>query len=209
MLNLKERFPVGKTSKVQGGEYLWKTLYKGKMTETVSLSKYFWTLLYLCVSFVCLSGSCSSASSWPGCPCLQHFLHHYEVCCELADLGTDRQASCRPGPPVWTHTCVHIFLDQFLLLHTAVCGVCFILLCFSGTGETPTTACCSMMKSTRMNRWSTRCRKPLTAARKKLWALPPLWTEMSVQFSNSRSSYMHVIWSTLSCYTYIYSTKCM
>lgn len=57
--------------------------------------------------------------------------------------------------------------------------------------ETCTTACCLMMKSTRTSRWSTLCRKLSTAARKKLSALPPLSTEMSVSLHTHEQ--VHVI----------------
>lgn len=133
---------------------------------------------HLTLYFVSLSGPCSSASSWPGDPCLQHFLHHPEVCCWHADLGTDRPAACRPGATVWTNT--HTQLALQLSGHRHLCN---FFVC-SGTKETRTTACCSMMKSTHMNKWSTPYRKPLTAARKKPWASPPPWTETSVQPSS-------------------------
>lgn len=76
----------------------------------------------LTLHFVSLSGPCSSASSWPGDPCLQHFLHHPEVCRGHADLGTGRQATCRPGATVWTHT--HSWLcncEVIIVITTSLC----------------------------------------------------------------------------------------
>lgn len=63
----------------------------------------------LTLYFLSSSGPCSTASRWPGDPCLQYFRHHPEVCGGHADLGTGRQATCRPGAPVWTnaHSCLH------------------------------------------------------------------------------------------------------
>ena len=141
---------------------------------------------HLTLYIVSLSGPCSSASSWPGDPCLQHFLHYPEVCRRHADLGTGRQATCRAGATVGTHTHTELALQLSGHYHHFDFFVC------SGTKETRTTACYSMMKSTHMNRWSTPCRKPLTAARKKLWASPPPWTETSVKPS--------LLFLTVSCY---------